>query len=133
MNLRTDITGRPACILIVDDDRENRELLEIVLARDGFVTQSAASGEEALDAVGLRPPDLILLDVMMPGMDGYEVAQELKSKLATCNIPIILLSALDGREARMRGLRAGANDVLGKPVNRAELCLRVRSLLHLAS
>ena len=91
----------------------------------------AASGEEALAMVAQQPPDLILLDVMMPGMDGYEVAGQIKGNLATKNIPIIMVTALDDREGRMRGLDAGAEDFLTKPVDRAELCVRVRNLLRL--
>ena len=131
MSRRVDGAVRPLRVLIVDDDSENRDLLEIILTREGFLVESAASGEGALDVVALRLPDLILLDVMMPGMDGYQVVQELRSKPATRAIPVILLSALDGREARMRGLGAGADDVLGKPLDRALLRRRVRSLLRM--
>ena len=81
--------------------------------------------------VAQQPPDLILLDVMMPGMDGYQVAGTLKGNLATKNIPIIMVTALDDRNARMLGLSAGAEDFLTKPVDRAELCVRVRNLLRL--
>ena len=78
-----------------------------------------------------QPPDLILLDIMMPGMDGYQVAAKIKGNLATKNIPIIMVTALNDRDARMRGLSAGAEDFLTKPVDRAELCVRVRNLLRL--
>ena len=81
--------------------------------------------------VAQHPPDLILLDVMMPGMDGYQVAAKIKGNLATKNIPIIMVTALDDRNARMLGLSAGAEDFLTKPVDRAELCVRVRNLLRL--
>ena len=81
--------------------------------------------------VAQQPPDLILLDVMMPGMDGYQVAAKIKGNLATKNIPIIMVTALDDRDARMLGLNAGAEDFLTKPVDRAELCVRVRNLLRL--
>ncbi|MEO8501736.1 MAG: response regulator, partial [Vicinamibacteria bacterium] len=73
---------------------------------------------------------MILLDVMMPGLDGYEVARILKSEPATANIPIIMVTALDNRDARLRGLTAGVEDFLAKPVDRAELCVRVRNLLR---
>jgi PAS domain S-box-containing protein len=92
---------------------------------------TAGSGEEALAAVAERPPDLILLDIMMAGMDGYQVAARLKSDSATKNIPIIMVTALDDRNARMLGLNAGAEDFLTKPVDRAELSVRVRNLLRL--
>ena len=81
--------------------------------------------------VAQQPPDLILLDVMMPGMDGYQVTARIKGNLATKNIPVIMVTALDDRNARMLGLSAGAEDFLTKPVDRAELCVRVRNLLRL--
>ena len=126
-----DPADKPACVLIVDDERHNRELLEIMLKPEGFVLLSAASGEEALALIARQPPDLILLDVMMPGMSGYDVAGKIKSDLATKNIPVIMLTALDDRNARMLGLNAGAEDFLTKPVDRAELSVRVRNLLRI--
>ncbi|MDP9201397.1 MAG: response regulator [Gemmatimonadota bacterium] len=120
-----------ARILIVDDERLNRELLEVMLRPEGFLLLTAASGEEALAIVAQQPPDLILLDVMMPGMDGYQVAGKIKGNLATNSIPVIMFTALDDHNARMLGLSAGAEDFLTKPVDRAELCVRVRNLLRL--
>ena len=102
-----------------------------MLTPEGFVLLTAASGEEALAMVARQPPDLILLDVMMPGMDGYQVAEKIKSNPATRSIAIIMLTALDDSNARMLGLKAGAEDFLTKPVDRAELCLRVRSQVRL--
>ena len=131
MNPRPDIADHPARILIVDDERHNRQLLEVMLAPEGFHLLTAASGEEALAMVAQQPPDLILLDVMMPGMDGYQVAAKIKGNPATKNIPVIMVTALDDRDARMLGLSAGAEDFLTKPVDRAELCVRVRNLLRL--
>jgi two-component system cell cycle sensor histidine kinase/response regulator CckA len=131
MNPSPDITDHPARILIVDDERHNRQLLEVMLEPEGFLLLTAASGEEALAMVAEQPPDLILLDIMMSGMDGYQVTGRIKDNLATKNIPIIMVSALDDRHARMLGLNAGAEDFLIKPVDRAELCVRVRNLLRL--
>jgi PAS domain S-box-containing protein len=131
MNPSPDVADHPARILIVDDERHNRQLLEVMLAPEGFQLTTAASGEEALTIVAQQPPDLILLDIMMPGMDGYEVARKIKGNLATKNIPIIMVTALDDRKARMLGLSAGAEDFLAEPVDRAELCVRVRNLLRL--
>ena len=126
-----DVTEQRARVLIVDDEYKNRKLLEVMLAPEGFLLLNAANGEEALASAAVESPDLILLDVMMPDMDGYEVAGKIKGNIATKNIPIIMLTALDDRNARMLGLSAGAEDFLTKPVDRAELCVRVRNLLRL--
>ncbi|MDP9085006.1 MAG: response regulator, partial [Pseudomonadota bacterium] len=131
MNANLQIDGHLPRILIVDDERHNRQLLEIMLARQGFDLVSAASGEEALAFVAQKPPDVILLDVMMPGTDGYAVADQIKNNFATKNIPIIMITALNSRDARMQALSAGAEDFLSKPVDRAELCMRVRNLSRL--
>ena len=127
----TDAAGTPARILIVDDERRNSELLRVMLAPEGYLLQTAGSGEMALTMVEQEAPDLILLDVMMPGMDGYQVVGKIKANPGTNNIPVIMLTALDDRNARMLGLSAGAEDFLTKPVDRAELCVRVRNLLRL--
>jgi PAS domain S-box-containing protein len=131
MNELFDPRDLPAHILIVDDDRQNRRLLEVMLTEKNFLLQTAESGEEALALVSRQLPDLILLDVMMPGMDGNEVASRLKLNPATKNIPIIMVTALHNHDARMVALRAGAADFLTKPVDHAELCVRVRNLLRL--
>ena len=121
-------TGR---ILIVDDESTNRHLLEVILAAEGFAVMTASSGPEALALVAAQPPDLILLDIVMPGMDGYQIAALVKGTAAGSRIPIIMLTALDNRDSRVLGLSVGAEDFLTKPVDRAELCLRVRNLLRL--
>ncbi len=126
-----DIEAHPPRILIVDDERHNRQLLEIMLTPEGFVLLTASSGEEALAMVAQHPPDLILLDVMMPGMDGYQVASRIKSDIATRNIPVIMVTALSDHASRMHGLDAGAEEFLSKPVDRAELVARVRNLSSL--
>ncbi len=125
------MTIASATILIVDDEPFNRKLLETMLQPEGYATVSVASGEEALACIAARPVDLILLDVMMPGMDGYEVARTLKASSATSNIPIILVTAQSDQSARLAGLDSGAEDFLTKPVGRVELWLRVRNLLRL--
>jgi diguanylate cyclase (GGDEF)-like protein/PAS domain S-box-containing protein len=125
------LIGAPARILIVDDEAPNRRLLEALLRPEGYVTASATNGPEALAAVAQNPPDLILLDVMMPGMDGYQVASLLKANAASSSIPIIMVTAQIDRLARLAGLDAGAEEFLTKPVDRAELWLRVRNLLRL--
>ena len=125
------MTDPIATILIVDDDPQVRKLLEMLLQLEGYKTCLAANGEEALAAVEQAPPDLILLDVMMSGMDGCQVASQLKSSTNTSSIPIIMLTALSDRDARLGALEAGVEEFLSKPVDRAELWLRVRNLLRL--
>ena len=127
----TPDADNPACILIVDDELFNRQVLEVMLARPGYVISTATTGEEALAMVGTHPPDLILLDVMMPGLDGYQVVARIKADPATAKIPVIMVTALDDRRAKMLAQLAGAEDFLTKPVERAELEVRVRNLLRL--
>jgi signal transduction histidine kinase len=117
--------------LVVDDEIHNCKLLELLLRTDGYQTRSAANGEDALASVAAAPPDLILLDVMMPGMDGYLVARRIKANAATANIPIIMVTAQIDRAARLAGLDAGVEEFLTKPVDRAALGLGVRNLLRL--
>ena len=126
-----DNHSQPATILIVDDESQNRKLLEALLRPEGYLTICAANGEEALASVAQQAPDLILLDIMMPYMDGYQVASILKANPATCNIPIIMVTAQIDRGARLAALHSGAEEFLTKPVDRAELWLRVRNLLRL--
>jgi CheY-like chemotaxis protein len=129
MNPRPTITGLPVRVLIVDDERDNRELLDVILGYEGFLVSTASSGEEALASVASLRPDVILLDVMMPGMNGYEVTAVLKGDLGTKSIVIMLVSALTDRTAKTLGQSAGADDFLSKPFERVELVSRVRSLL----
>src|SRR5450830_1741386 len=121
--------AKQATILVVDDDKNNRKLLEVQLSAEDYAVRSAASGEEALASVAEKLPDLILLDIMMPGIDGFEVARRLKADARSRNIPIIMVTALDSRESRLKGLAAGAGEFLSKPVDRAELLVRVGNLL----
>jgi signal transduction histidine kinase len=133
MNTHTTVADDAPRILIVDDELRDRELVEMMLTSQGYVLETARNGEEALARVLRDPPDLILLDVLMQGMDGYHVASQIKANPATRNIPVIMLTALDDRGARMAGLSCGAEDFLSKPLDRAELCVRVRNLLRLKS
>ncbi len=123
--------SRRATILIVDDEPRNRRLLELLLQPEGYVTVMAADGKAALAAVADHSIDLILLDIRMPSMNGYEVASILKADALTKAIPIIMVTAQVDRETRLAALDAGVEEFLSKPVDRAELWLRVRNLLRL--
>ena len=109
------MSNTSATLLIVDDDAEVRNLLEILLQEQGYRTLTASTGEQALALVAQQPPDLILLDAMMPDTNGYQVARQLKASASTANIPIIMLSGLGEQSARLLGLEAGAEDFLCKP------------------
>lgn len=116
---------------MVDDERQNRVLLKKILLPMGFQVREATNGEEALAAVAAELPDLILLDVMMPKLDGYGVCQKLKTDPRTRLIPIIMLTSLDQLPDKLKGVELGVDDFLTKPFNVAELMTRVRSLLSL--
>ncbi|MCI0408744.1 MAG: response regulator [Acidobacteria bacterium] len=118
-------------VLIVDDNAQNVELLSALMQAEGYTVAAAADGLEALAQVEAAPPDLILLDIMMPGLDGYAVCRRLKERPETCLVPIVLLTALGAEEHLLRGIEAGADDFLTKPFSQAELKARVRSLLKL--
>ncbi len=122
-----------AHILVVDDVAKNVKLLADVLGVRGYRTSTAASGEEALARIAADPPDLVLLDVMMPGLSGYDVCRAIRAVPAHAMLPVVLVTALDPAQERIKGLEAGADDFLGKPVNQAELMARVRSLLRIKS
>ena len=122
---------RPARILVVDDHPDNVEIINVRLSSRGYQIEAASNGEEALAHVQESPPDLILLDVMMPLMDGYEVSRRIKNDPELPFIPIILVTARDSTQDKVEGLDAGADDYLTKPVNFAELEARVRSMLRI--
>ncbi len=120
-----------ARILVVDDIPANVKLLEIKLQAEYFEVLTAVDGPSALEVVEREAPDLILTDVMMPGMDGFELCRRLKSNLATSHIPVVMVTALSDADDRVRGLEAGADDFLTKPCNDIALFARVRSLARL--
>jgi len=120
-----------AHVLVVDDVPKNVKLLADVLAVKGYRVSTAASGEEALAAIAADAPDLVLLDVMMPGLSGYDVCRALRADPAHAMLPIVLVTALDPAKERVNGLEAGADDFLGKPIQQPELMARVRSLLRI--
>lgn len=120
----------PALILIADDNADNRTILEARLASKGYALVSACDGEEALARAREHKPDLILLDIMMPKLSGYEVCQRLKSQESTRAIPILMVTALNETGDIEKAVSAGCDDFLTKPVNHLELKTRVRSLLR---
>jgi class 3 adenylate cyclase/CheY-like chemotaxis protein len=122
-----------AKVLVVDDVALNVKLLADLLAAKGYRTCSATSGAEALAVLAAERPDLVLLDVMMPGMSGYDVCRAIRADPAHAMLPVVLVTALDPAEERAKGLDAGADDFLSKPVSQAELLARVRSLLRIKS
>lgn len=117
-------------ILIVDDLRENAKILETFLSPQGYRSVCVTSGREALDFVAHQPPDVILLDLMMPGMDGFEVCRRLKQDIKTYHIPVIIITGLAEREANVRALEAGADDFLVKPFDYVLLRARISSSLR---
>ena len=120
-----------ARILVVDDTPLNVKLLADLLRVKGFTVTTAASGPEALDRIATERPDLVLLDVMMPGMSGYEVCARLRANPETARLPVVMVTSLDAVHERVKGIEVGADDFLSKPVNQPELLARVRSLLRI--
>lgn len=120
-----------ARVLVVDDILPNVKLLEAKLSSEYYDVLTATSGEEALNRVAQDSPDIVLLDVMMPGMDGFEVCKRIKANPASAHIPVVMVTALTDAAERIRGLEAGADDFLSKPVNDVALMARVRSLVRL--
>ena len=118
-------------ILIVEDESNSRYLLNTYLTNEGYKVKEARSGEEALKAVTEAVPSVIILDVLLPGLTGYEVCRRLKHSISTDFIPIILVTALRGDEERIQGIEAGADDFISKPFNRVELLTRIKSLLRI--
>jgi len=116
-------------ILVVDDEHDISALVAYHLARDGYRVRTAADGEEALRAIEREPPDLVVLDLMLPGMTGLEILTELRRRKETCDLPVILLTARGEERDRVDGLRTGADDYISKPFSPQELVLRVGAVL----
>ncbi len=117
-------------VLIVDDERQNRQLLEVMLAPEGYELFTAENGADALAIVEQERPHVVLLDVMMPGMDGYQVASRIRDVTGDRRTVIIMLTALDDPSSRAHGLGAGADDFVTKPVDLPDLRARLRRLLQ---
>ena len=118
-------------ILVVDDNQQNLELIQAYLEDIDCIIESAEDGVQALDAVAKNPPDLILLDVMMPRMSGFEVCKRLKNNPTTEDIPIIMVTALNEFGDIERGVDSGTDDFISKPVSKLELLTRVKTMLKL--
>lgn len=118
-------------ILVVDDHPQNLELVEAHLGMLGHTVATASNGVDALRMMKENAADLILLDVMMPGLDGYEVCRRLKADSDSASIPVLMLTALSAREEMVQAMEAGADDLLSKPFSRLELLMRVRCLLRI--
>jgi len=121
------VSGR---ILVVDDQRANTELMAGILRGRGYEVLKALSAEAALEEIEASNPDLVVSDILMPGMDGYELCRRLRNDAATALLPVILVTSMEGHDERVKGLEAGADDFLSRPVNWEELFARVRSLLR---
>ena len=124
-------SGKAPIVLIVDDNEQNLELIQAYLEDLDCETIPAYDGQQALDVIAQNPPDLILLDIMMPKMSGFEVCKRVKNDPKTAEIPIIMVTALHEFGDIERAIEAGTDDFLSKPVNRLELTTRVRTMLKL--
>jgi two-component system cell cycle response regulator len=127
------MTRDTTTILIVDDDPTTCALTTTVLEREGYRTRFCTNGKDALEVVASTPISLVLLDVMMPGMDGFEVCARLRATEAGKKLPIILLTGRDDVDTRLEGIQSGVSEFLAKPVSRHELVARVRAQLHILS
>src|SRR3989454_2475212 len=121
----------PAKILVVDDTPQNVKLLADLLAVKGYAGATASSGTAALEKVEKEQPDLVLLDVVMPEMSGYEICRKIRGSRATATLPVVMVTALDPAQERVKGIEAGADDFLSKPISQQELLARVKSLLRI--
>jgi CheY-like chemotaxis protein len=117
-------------LLIIDDEENNRMLLRDVLEVQGHTVTEATNGADALRLAGQHVPDAVLCDVMMPNMDGYEVCKRLKENPASAHVPVLLITALTERKERLAGIQAGANDFITKPIDVADVTLRVRNAVQ---
>ena len=116
-------------VLVVEDDPDARKVLSLILKLDGFEVSTAPGGQEAIQAMLVEPPGLLLLDVMMPGMDGYEVCRWARANMPTLQMPVIMLSGKADPKSVARGLEAGADEYLAKPIKPSNLTKQIRAIL----
>ncbi len=126
--VRADSASR---ILVVDDQRANVEIMAELLRTRGYAVESASSGEEALERVRVAPPDLVITDIIMTGMSGFDLCRRIRAERASAMTPVVLVTSLDPLQERITGIEAGADDFISKPVNWPELFARVRALLRM--
>ena len=131
-NVPVDVDPSKSTILVVDDNLQNLELLQAYLEDLNCKVISAEDGVQAMRAVAEHGPDLILLDIMMPKMSGFEVCRRLKEDETTCDIPVVMITALNELGDIERAVAAGTDDFLSKPINKLELLIRIKSLLRIS-
>lgn len=132
MNTALYKNGAHPCgsVLVVDDQENNRMLLRDPLEAQGHTVTEASSGQQALDILSEKLPDVVLLDVMMPQLDGFEVCRRIKANAEWAHVPVLLVTALTERKERLMGIQAGANDFINKPVDMTDVVLRVRNAIQ---
>jgi two-component system, cell cycle response regulator len=131
MNSENKPPSRQDTILVVDDKPNNRLLFQTYLTSAGYEVETARNGEEAIQRIESVPPSLVVLDVMLPKMDGYEACRQVRKLKQAGFVPIIMVTALHGEDERLKGIEAGADDFIGRPFNRLELLIRIKSLLRI--
>src|ERR1700687_3841183 len=126
-----EYASRVPTVLVIDDHEQNRKLVLAQLSAAGFMVREASSGPGGIQSCESHPPDLILLDVLMPGLDGFETCQQLRNLPACRDVPIIFLTSLNDLHTQEKAVESGADDFLTKPFQRTELLIRVRSLIRI--
>ena len=125
------MTAKKPRILCVDDEPQNLKLLEALLSTRGYEVLKAANGQEALERINEQSIDIVLLDVMMPEMDGYEVCRKIKDDERQRHVPVVMITSLSSKEDRIKGIEAGAEDFISKPFDQAEVLARIKMLLKI--
>lgn len=123
-------SNKPSRVLAIDDETRNLRLMDALLTPLGYKVDMAHNSDEAFERVSENVPDVILLDVMMPGMNGFEVCKKFKSDVSTAQVPILMITSLSDRDNRLKGIKAGANDFLAKPIDKEDLIFRVKNALY---